>query len=157
MLHRQKGVGRGAGYAVEFQVVVLQHLQHVAAVHVRQEDHAHVAVLLAHILDDGGGLGLVQPQRIAVGVDAAHKFLKGADHEVVVLAAEEEGGLFLLRVAVEILADVVGVPQQAVAELQQLPPLVGDGNAGGGAGENGDAQLLLQMCIRDRLCLPRRT
>ena len=104
-------MGRGLGHGVELQVVVLQHLHHVAAVHVRQEDDAQVAVLLGH---------------------------------VVVLAADEEGGLRPLGAAVEVFADVVGVPQQAVAELQQLPPLIGDGDAGGGAGEDGDAQLLLQ-------------
>ena len=137
-------MGRGLGHGVELQVVVLQHLHHVAAVHVRQEDDAQVAVLLGHVVDDDPGLGLVQAQGVPVGVQAVHELLEGADHKVVVLAADEEGGLRPLGAAVEVFADVVGVPQQAVAELQQLPPLIGDGDAGGGAGEDGDAQLLLQ-------------
>ncbi len=139
-----KAWGGGAQQGVEGQVVVLQHPAHVAAVHVGQEDDPNVAVLLPHVLDHGGGLGLVQPQRVGVRVDLSQKLLKGADYEIVVLAADEEGGLLPVGAAEKIFADVVCVPQQTVAELQQLPSLVGDGDAGGGAGKDGDPQLLLQ-------------
>ena len=46
----------------------VQHALHVPPVHIREENHAEVARLLAHALDDDGSLVLVQPERVAVGV-----------------------------------------------------------------------------------------
>ena len=129
---------------MERQIVVLQRFFHVPPVHVRQEQHPQIAVLPPHIVDDHGRLVLVESQGIPVILRLGHEILEGSHHKVVVLAADEQGRSAALSPGVEILVDVVRVPQQLVPQLQQLPSLVGDDHAGGRPLKDGDVQLLLQ-------------
>ena len=132
----------------EVQVGRLHHVRDDAFVEVAAVQHAQLAALHPHVVDDAGRGRLAQRELVAVAVIFAHERDERVHHEGVMLggdaehAADAVGALVFAFQKVGLLDDLAGAREEAHA-------LLGGDDAGARAREDGDVHLAFKL--RDRL------
>ena len=130
---------------VELQIPPLQNAADKVLRHVRDENHAQIALLLGHLLDDGGHLHLLEADldpRLLPQVQELHERL-GA--EGVALGGNGQRDPVLRPALAVIAGDLAAALHNGGDLVQQLAAILRQRHAPVGAVEDGDAQLVLHL------------
>ena len=144
MIHRQVQLRRDPGKLREGQVQLLKQTLEVGARAVIQGQDADFAAHLAHIGENLVGGGLPKAEAVTGTGVGPNQPGEGQDGEIEVLAGDGKAQL-PLGPGTEALLQKLGLGENLPGVAQELLPLPGDDDAPVGAGEDGDAQLLLQV------------
>ena len=138
-------MGPQPGQLVELQVPALQNPANEVLRHVRDKNHAQVALLLGHLLDHGGHLHLLEADLDAGLLPQVQELHERLGAEGIALGGDGEADpVFRLALAV-IAGDLAAALHDGGDLVQQLPAVLRQRHAPVGAVEDGDAQLLLHL------------
>ena len=138
-------MGPQTGQLVELQIPPLQNTADEVLRHVGDEDHAQVALLLGHLLDDSGHLHLLEADLDAWFLPQMQELHKGLGAEGIALGGDGQGDPVFRPALAVVAGDLAAALHNGDDLVQQLPAVLRQRHAPVGAVENGDAQLLFHL------------
>ena len=132
---------------MEFEVLLAQELTDHILVEIGQVDDADFGLHVGDLVDDVARTGLADGELVFVGLDGVDHLHERFDGEHVVLGGDLAQLLARLGVLVT-LFEQIGLIKHLTGVGQEFRAVHGQGDALRGAGENLDAQLVLQFLDR---------
>ena len=137
----------GAEERMEFKVFLAQEFADHVLIEVGQVDDADLGLHVRHLVDDVTCTGLTDRELVFVGLDGVDHLHESLDGEHVVLGGDLAQLLARFGVLVA-LFEQVGLVEHLAGVGQEFRAVHGQGDALRGAGEDLDAQLVLQFLDR---------